>query len=330
VLTRLVFELDAAQYDPETRPERSAADLLEEVSFLQQHRFWQYTPGQFVLFERRLWLWVSNPGVTPADVRTMLELVTSIQFTDRDDMVGLYRTAFRSQIMRWLIEQAGWTLEQMIHAGESDIRHLVKETWFCPITDSMDIGQFLRTNEIGGNSERPAWKILRRFGSFERVHEFVAARGYKRLVLLEDFVGTGTQAVGPIRAALSELKVPVLFCPLTVSETAINRFERRFSGHPRFTFSPVHVIPTSMHVFRSPVAGEPELFTRIRDLVLRTFDIVKIPQAAELDAPRYPFGFNRICGLLLVQHTNCPNNTIPLVWHDAPNWNALFPRVSRQ
>lgn len=38
------------------------------------------------------------------------------------------------------------------------------------------------------------------------------------------------------------------------------------------------------------------------------------------------YGFGR-AGLTLVLQSNCPNNTIPLIWHSFNGWYPLFPRV---
>jgi hypothetical protein len=42
--------------------------------------------------------------------------------------------------------------------------------------------------------------------------------------------------------------------------------------------------------------------------------------------PAY-YGFGR-AGLTLILQPNCPNNTIPLLWHSCNDWFPLFPRVS--
>jgi hypothetical protein len=140
MLDHLIYELDSSQHDPESRPDRSAAELREEVVYLAQQRFWQYTPAQLVPFERRLLSWLQNSQVEKQDLRTLLETAATLQFVDRDDLAGLYRGAFRGPIVRWLVEQEGWLLDAIMDAGEQDLRTLVAQTWFCPVTDSMDIG----------------------------------------------------------------------------------------------------------------------------------------------------------------------------------------------
>jgi hypothetical protein len=40
-----------------------------------------------------------------------------------------------------------------------------------------------------------------------------------------------------------------------------------------------------------------------------------------------PYGYGR-AGLTLVLQSNCPNNTLPILWHSFNDWYPLFPRVS--
>ncbi|NVM55659.1 MAG: hypothetical protein HWN66_18310 [Candidatus Helarchaeota archaeon] len=40
-----------------------------------------------------------------------------------------------------------------------------------------------------------------------------------------------------------------------------------------------------------------------------------------------PYGYGR-AGLTLILQSNCPNSTLPILWHSYKNWYPLFPRVS--
>jgi hypothetical protein len=59
-LDQLAYGLDEAAFDPETRPERTALELLREILFLADERFWQYTPAQLRHFDARLLRWLQN------------------------------------------------------------------------------------------------------------------------------------------------------------------------------------------------------------------------------------------------------------------------------
>jgi hypothetical protein len=42
-----------------------------------------------------------------------------------------------------------------------------------------------------------------------------------------------------------------------------------------------------------------------------------------------PFGFKN-GGLPIVLHSNCPNNTLPIVWEERGGWHPLFRRFERK
>jgi hypothetical protein len=329
-LEQLIYGLDEASFDPEARPERTALELLREILFLGEERFWQYTPTQLRHFDSRLLRWLQNREYVAEELRGLLELVPAIQFVDRDDMAALYRSAFRGPIARWLANDCAWSIEQLFDPTPATFDDALTETWFCPVTDSMDIGQFLRVNQLGGASSRPPWKVLATFGDFSKVRKTISERGYRRLVLLEDFVGSGTQAGGAVLLALRELEnLPILFVPLIASQQGVKKYSSFTNRYAHFSFEPVFTIPTRMHVFKEAQAGEPDLFGILRQIAATTFAAVQQHQRGDNEQPTHPLGFSGDYGLLFVQHTNCPNNTIPFIWRDGHAWSGLFPRVSR-
>jgi hypothetical protein len=193
----------------------------------------------------------------------------------------------------------------------------------------MDIAQFHHVNQIPGKSYRPAWRDLKTFGDADKIRRYVRANEISRLVLLEDFVGSGTQAKGPLSFAINALcpETPILFCPLVISEVGRPTIDQ-FVGRQGFSSEPVFTVPARVHVYKNAVADEERLFAQMREIIIRTFPRVKKATQQEADDLKYPFGFESL-GMLLVLYTNCPNNTLPMIWHDSPEWRALFPRVSR-
>ena len=55
----------------------------------------------------------------------------------------------------------------------------------------MRINAFYHLNNISGTSYRPDWLSLAKFGDRKAIADFLAAGGIERIVLLEDFVGSG-------------------------------------------------------------------------------------------------------------------------------------------
>jgi hypothetical protein len=329
-LEELAADLDAAVVDPAERlGTRSNALVLREVLFHDEHRYWQFTPTQAArdTFVERLTQWLQNTGVTSSDAAILLRLVPELQFVDRDDMLTLYRAAFEDQVRRWIIDILGLTFSLPENELRDTISSAVDNTWFCPVTDSFDIAQFHHANGLASKDHRPPWRILKQFGDVDKIREYMHAEGLQRLVLLEDFVGSGTQVSGPLSWAATMFGVDILFVPLIITEDGLTRVNEIATKNSSVRVAPVFTIPRHVQV-REVGAPDGDSFEELRRIVVSTFDSVREPMAPEISRLTEPFGFRGL-GTLLVMHTNCPNNTLPLIWHDAPEWRALFPRVSR-
>ncbi len=321
-LDRLVQRLDAASHDPELRymrPFRSFGEILREIRFHARVRYWQFTPTYAHDFESRLLAWLTNPGINTSDQQTLLRLVPELQFIDRDDMAALYRTAYTQQLRRWLFDQ----LRLNFTYREIEIRRAIAEalhhTWLCPITDSMDIAQFCHINAIRTKGYRPQWHTLRQFASPLKVRRFLRRHNLTRIVLLEDFVGSGDQ----VRPALQFVHdilptTSVLFAPLIISQTGYANAARLTASWPRFTVAPTFVIPKSVHVCRNTTPNEAPFVPLARSVILRTAHRFR----------HHAFGYRGL-GTLVVSYANCPDNTPPLFWAHDQTWTGLFPRVTR-
>jgi hypothetical protein len=80
---------------------------------------------------------------------------------------------------------------------------------------------------------------------------------------------------------------------------------------------------------KGQVAGEDALFTATRELINRIHLTVSngvVPNP--FIKPYGPFGFADT-GALVVMHSNCPDNTVPIIHHSSDTWDPLFPRSSR-
>jgi len=330
-LEELAAALDEHFVEPTERLNiDSHALVLREVLFHDENRYWQFTPatpGQ-PSFSERLLAWLNNKGLDSHDAGTLLRLVPELQFVDRDDMLTLYRAAFNGPIQRWLIDVLGLTFAMPANELQATMLAGFDSTWFCPITDSFDIAQFHHANAIASKDQRPPWRILKRFGDGDKIRNYMEEHGLARLVLLEDFVGSGTQVAAPLLYASELLTLPLLFVPLIITIDGLERVRDLVKEAPNVAVAPVFVLPRHVQVREQPSDAELPLFAMLRTIVSKTFPLVQAPMPPESDGLQESFGFRGL-GTLLVMHTNCPNNTLPLVWHTAPEWNALFPRVSR-
>jgi hypothetical protein len=283
----------------------------------------------------RLAHWLDNVD-DDSDKRVLFEFALRLTYFSQDDFFQLYQSAFCGPITRWIIR-----LENLnLGSGNFQQRvadELLYHTWYCPVTDSMAISEFYHANQIDGIVHRPTFKPLRTFGSVDRIRDHMAnytREGekcpLKRLVLLEDFVGSGSQISGIVKWAAKELNTKVLFVPLIICPNGAARLRQLEEELPDvLTFQTVCELDSS-EIFGPNRAGEDTVLIRaVEDLANRLFVRVSGGRAESDDsAPYRAFGY-RNTGAAIVNFSNTPNNTLPLVHHRSSQWSPLFPRVSR-
>lgn len=132
------------------------------------------------------------------------------------------------------------------------------------------------------------------------------------VVFVDDFAGTGEQAVTAWKESLGELLPgrPRIFLVLAVAiREAITRIGKE--------------TPIKVHAFRN--LREHDNFFAVdcvhfgRTEKARALDYCKVADAAN------PRGFGA-CGLLLVLAHRCPNNSLPILHSHQPAFRGLFPR----
>ena len=160
-----------------------------------------------------------------------------------------------------------------------------------------------------------------------------AAPSLKRLVLLEDFVGTGTQSAGALKWAAKNLDLPVLFVPLVVCAPGLKELDKIARSHT----DKVKINPL-LHIGERDLLGpnrndangiaNAEL---LETLASRTFgQVAGGAHTNERKPPHTPFGFKKT-GSSFVSYSNTPNNTLPMIHHQPASggWRPLFPRSAR-
>jgi hypothetical protein len=300
------------------------------IEFLSAQRYSEYGPtlGNSPEFRERLAAWLSD-NVPENDQKLMFRLVPHIFFLGRAEMAALQRSAFRNAILRWIYQEAGLALNDPDLNGA--LQREIGRTWFCPITDSANITEFYHQNELNGEY-RPDWR------SFARLHagdpallvQHTATYGYRRIVLVEDVVGSGSQMrdVRPLLAAMPAT-LPIMIAPMIVCPAGAQEGERICNALPHVSFSPTLLLPQNSFVAPIPRPNEIPFFAEIRDLLPRTYPEVDNNVPADPHVIPYgPFGFN-YTGALIVLYANTPDNTIPLIHHRSDSWAPLFPRRRR-
>lgn len=300
------------------------------VEHFEEHLYDEYEPtrGPFPNFRARLLGWLENLN-DQADQKALYRLLPLVFFLGPREMESLYRTAYNNQVGRWLIDQA--EIEFDGRELGPQLQEAVESTWFCPITDSMRINAFYHLNNIVGVDLRPDWRSLAKFADPDKVEQYIHAKGFRRIVLLEDFVCTGSQIGDAVLyAAQLPSKIPILVVPLIVGPTAMTLAAEIESLHEHVRFSPVLELDREQFITSARTPQENSICQEIRVIALKTFDRLKAGLTAKELAKLYsPFGFPGTEGGLIVLYTNSPDNTLPLIHHRSREWEPLFPRASR-
>jgi hypothetical protein len=311
-------------------------NLCETLEYLNRAKFERYVPTLYskhpIAFFERLYNWLQNESLTEENRQTLFEFASHLAYFSFDDFVSMYRSAFSGSIARWTVDQAGISMDQdqwsnRLHEERFD------RNWYCPVTDSMLISVFHHVNGITGKGRRPAFRELMEFPNIEKIKKHLQDYELTRLVLLEDFVGTGHQTLKTIKWAVESLQIPVLFCPMIASTEACVLFREYGSTLElpcNFTIAPVLEMDSDCFV-HCVDTHDDVLCNSVVNLAERLHAEM---EAAGVKFSDGPLGHWRSHspekGAMVVLFSNTPNNTVNLVHHDSPQWKPLFPRITRE
>lgn len=320
--------------------------ILNELDYHATREWRVYLPAQHPDFNasymERLARWIGNLAGED-DQKLFLEYALHISFFSHDDFVALYRTALDREVTRWIASQIGASIQPDIQTFQNAIdKQIHHHTWFCPVTDSMDINEFYKANHLQGVGHRPCFSTLQILAEMCAAPDTLLAPNLvhymknpsldpdlpsppiEYLVLLEDIVGSGTQCLQAVKWAVANLGKPVLFIPLIICPNgvqALREAEKQFSG--QLTVRPV--IELCRGDLLGAERGKAQTWKKAQDMET-------LASLCHVNNPfHYPaFGY-KDTGSSLVTFANTPDNTLPLV-HDCAKsgtWKPLFPRVYR-
>jgi len=293
--------------------------LRDQLVWLKRHLFNEYEPSSYQTFDDRLTKWLENVP-DGADRRALFKLLGHLFFVAKPQFKALCLGAFNDAIARWLLDQEGIGLTDADMSTR--LEAAAARTWFCPVTDSMNINSFLKVNNLSGHDIRTDWRSLEALADPAAVHQHIIDKNIRRIVFLEDFVGSGGQMRSTVvwaRHALAD--IPILLAPLICCPEGVitgNLLAKRFN----LTFAPTLSLRDDLFLLADPSDGEPQVFGEIRNLVERC----KSRLGGWVDEP---FGHEGT-GAIIAMFSNCPDNTLPIIHEQNSNWRALFPRVGRE
>lgn len=305
--------------DEMARPTGTMPSVLAQ--FFHRMLYDDYEPcngAEGQAFRSRLEAWVSSAPDAESR-RKLLLLLDKLYFVGREEMRTSYELAYRRISWQWLLSVGKATPDD----AEAKLQSMLETTWFCPITDSMQISLFYHINGLSGDY-RPDWRSLMKFGDRERIRAHVQQVGIQQIILLEDFVGTGNQVAATIAFAadtFQELKV--LCIPLFACQEGVTKLQEQSTTRPNLEVLPVAVLDDASHI-RASDPLEPNDFSNL----LRQLHPLVESNSTAGDSGLSPFGYGEL-GPLFSMYTNCPNNAPPIFHTESPLWKPIFPRVVR-
>ena len=320
--------------------------ILHQLSYHAAKEWRVYLPAQHSDFNAsyldRLAAWVGNV-TDEVEQKLLLEYANYISFFSHEDFIALYQTALNRNVTQWIVSQIGAKLHP--HGAQvfrkEVLTQIDKKTWFCPVTDSMDINEFYKVNHLKGIGHRPGFSTLHMLAEkagapntaiAQNIVHYMAnpsldaqkpTEALERLVLLEDVVGSGTQCLDAVNWAVANLGKPVLFVPLILCPNGVEALRiAEQASNGRLTVRPV------VELRRSDLLG-PERQGQQGWRIANDLEQLAHQHRMRASASMDTFGY-RNTGCSLATFANTPDNTLPIVHnHRQGSWTALFPRVYR-
>jgi CxxC motif-containing protein len=269
------------------------------------------------------------------DRKILFELVPHLFYVGDKEFKALFKAAYDEIIPRWIIDTEGLDFGNLTSL-RSKIQSELDHTWICPITDSLDINAFVKVVGHKGFSWRPQWNKVSEPGNtaISGLIEYINENNIKRLVLLEDFVGSGSQIACDVNFVCNKTTdLKILLIPLINCPKGVEYFSHLELKQPQLTASSVISLSKKSFVLKDPIKDEPELFNEIRKLIYKVHSLVSDGRndgtVYENYPPYSPLGY-RETGGLVVMSKNTPDNSLPIIHWPTSQWNPLFTRHDRE
>ncbi len=315
---------------------------LSKITFLSRRKYDRYDHfAQGETFEHRLINWLKI-NFEAAEFRAALDIVNSIEFVGEYELKDLAMRTFLKSELTILSETPASNTEDWNTFLDDRKRIVEKElqsSLFVALADDIAF-DYLRRFAF----KRHKFK-KDNFIEYYKINEasFIELPEFKRVFLVDQLCGSGTTALRKDKEKWSG-KIPrfyeiwnrmlkgkrVYYSPYIISSVAEKRMNpdlQAFSSeHPEII---TELTPTNVIQISSCLIGDEKNVidesTPVSRLCQKYLSKVKIDKNMEVGGnPTYGFGR---AGLTLVFQSNCPNNTIPILWNSDNNWYPLFPRV---
>jgi len=317
-----------------------------QLQFLAQRKYDRYdiySPGE--TFLSRLMYWLEN--FEEKDRQKAMKLVNSLKFISQYELKELAAATFENACMTLKkhvlkLPTDNWSI--YAESREVNINQQLSQSIFLACTDDIMFDYLRRYAMKKVNSFEKD-----NFVEYYKLHKKCQTDlpEYQRIFLVDQLSASGITAIRKEEEGWAG-KLPrfwelwkkdlknceIYYCPLLQSMVSKAHIEDLLpkwikEQHVKLPFK---VLPTC-YVSVSPCLSSDNGLTINERLTTSKFCrnekyFSKFVDDRHINrgGPAY-YGFGR-AGLTLVLQSNCPNNTVPLIWHSFNEWYPLFPRVS--
>lgn len=321
-------------------------DKATHLRFLAQRKYDRYdlfSPGE--TFLSRLVSWLENFDLE--DRQTAMEIVYSLKFVSQYEMKELAVATFENvrMLLRKTISdlpRENWSI--YLDSREHKVNEELSKSIFIACADDILFDYF----------RRYAMQQIDIFQKDNFIEYYKLGRSsrvdlppFDRIFLIDQLSGSGITAIrknkGEWRGKIptfikiwgDDLKgCDIYYCPFlqsSVSRQHLQKYLPEWSKETNASLM-VKVLPTCSVLVSQCLSSDGGI------TIDENFPVAKLcrndkyfskfidDRHIRKGGPAY-YGFGK-AGLTLILQSNCPNNTIPLIWHSYNGWFPLFPRVA--
>lgn len=362
VLARVV-DWDAAKLSKE----RLDLEILAEFKY---DEYGQFTPGMKFIECLSLWLGQFEGDERDAMYDLVQERLVFISRAEMQHYIKTaYADHVKPILVREAARRAGMCEDHIAKVTRSkEFRDLKKKCLYLGLSDGSKMDDFRRLSDLGHEQVYSMYEIAepRRDKMVQKLAKSLGHGSgdakFEIVFLVDDFSASGLSYIrekegmfrGKIKAFVEQfggdskgdrpgtgrpgdgglgdmfVQNPLVVVLLyTATDTAVAHIRKYASKmFEKHGIRPEVVV---VHKIRTAAASAAQEMATIEPILARVLDKSILTDAYRTGRHEKPYlGFNE-CGLLVVLSHNCPNNTLPIIWHESggPKSRALFPRHER-
>lgn len=320
---------------------------IEKIEFLSQrkyNRYDQYLPGE--TFQNRLILWLEN--FSKEDRFIAMEIVKNLVYYDIHELRSLSLRAFHLSlkiIENEIIFKRQRLLRVYLNNKKVELERNLERTLYIAIADDVMFDFFRR-------QAQKRFSVLHKdnFIEYYKLHDHYQnhdvnyLKDYDRIFFVDQLCASGMTLIRQNEHGNWKGKVNgiyhiwknvdtknLYYLPYIMSIVAKTNITRKISlwrKHNKIknniSICPTHLLPIS-DCLSSGRKEKIDSNKPVSKLCEKYYDQDIVHKHTSIGGSCM-YGFGE-AGLILILNTNCPNNTIPLIWNRNNDWIPLFPRI---